>query len=86
MIELYLYSKKDEPIDSPRYGVIPYFEWLHREKDFIQSAPGRTAEVREYGNEAALFVNDVCPYTFDGIKDRIAKRRKDEVSAVVHTS
>lgn len=83
MIELYKYDRKEEPIDSPRYGVIPYFEWLHREKEFIESAPGRSAEVREYGNQAALFVNDICPYTFDGIKSRIGGKKKDEVSASV---
>ena len=58
LIEHYEWGCKFELIDS-QYGMLEYLSWLEKEKARIEKAAGRIAEVRESGNQAALYVNDV---------------------------
>ena len=58
LIEHYKWGYKFAPIDS-QYGTLHYLAWLEKEKARIEKAADRVAEVRERGNRAALYVNDV---------------------------
>jgi hypothetical protein len=59
MMELYVFSKPDEEIDT-QYGRIPYREFLEKERDRIGGAPGREAEIHWKHGKCALIVNRVA--------------------------
>ena len=58
MIQLYEYSRGNERFRT-QYGNIAYLDWLHREKERIELASGRKAEIREYRKKVGLFVDNV---------------------------
>ena len=71
MIQLYRPSPPGEIIDS-QYGMIPVLEWLHREKERIEKAAGRKAEIVFLDNKYSLSVNNI-------IKSKYERRLENEV-------
>ena len=73
MIQLYRPSPPGEIIDS-QYGMIPVLEWLHREKERIEKADGRVAEIVHFphANKCWLLVNNI-------IKSKYERRLENEV-------
>lgn len=45
-IQIYKEDRPTKIIDSKRYGVIAYYDWLCRERDRINQSPGRRAHVK----------------------------------------